>query len=116
MNVTEHERPGVYSAYDASSVVRGSRGGRAVGLAGICSKLTAGTVESFGSFQQAESRLGAGEGMTELIRLLFSNGAGRVYVAAAADEGGYEAAFAALERWWSVIPPRRRCSRGCGRA
>lgn len=98
MNVTEHERPGVYSAYDASSVVRGSRGGRAVGLAGICSKLTAGTVESFGSFQQAESRLGAGEGMTELIRLLFSNGAGRVYVAAAADEGGYEAAFAALEK------------------
>lgn len=98
MSVTEHQRPGVYSAYDASSAVSGSRGGRAVGLVGICTKLTAGKVESFGSYQQAESKLGAGEAMTKLIRALFLNGAGRVYAVAAANEAGYEAAFAALEK------------------
>lgn len=98
MKVTEHQRPGVYSAYDASSAVSGGRGGRAVGLVGLCSKLEAGKVESFGTCQQAESRMGAGEEMTELIRLLFLNGAGRVYVVAAGNEAGYEAAFAALEK------------------
>ena len=98
MKVTEHQRPGVYSVYDASSAVRGNRGGRAVGLVGVCDKLTAGKAEHFGSCQQAESRLGAGEPMTELIRVLFSNGAGQVWAVAAEDEAGYEAAFAALEK------------------
>ena len=33
--VTTHERPGVYSAYDASAVVSGSGGGKVVGLAAL---------------------------------------------------------------------------------
>ena len=39
---TVHERPGVYSAYDASSVVRRGRGGKVVGLAAKAEKGTVG--------------------------------------------------------------------------
>ena len=35
MSVTVHQRPGVYSSYDASSVLSGSAGGRLVGLAAL---------------------------------------------------------------------------------
>lgn len=31
MNLTTHERPGVYSSYDASTLVRGSGGHKTVG-------------------------------------------------------------------------------------
>mgnify|MGYP001754154281 CR=1 FL=1 len=39
MTMTTHERPGVYSAYDASAVVSGSGGGKVVGLAALCLSL-----------------------------------------------------------------------------
>ncbi len=32
MNVTEHQRPGVYSVYDASSALAGRTGGKAAGV------------------------------------------------------------------------------------
>ena len=35
MSVTTHERPGVYSEYDASSVVQGRQGRKMVGMAAI---------------------------------------------------------------------------------
>ena len=38
MNVTTHERPGVYSVYGASSLVRGSGGRKTVGLAAVNTK------------------------------------------------------------------------------
>lgn len=41
MNVTTHERPGVYSVYGASSLVRGSGGRKTVGLAVINTKAKA---------------------------------------------------------------------------
>ena len=42
MTMTTHERPGVYSAYDASAVVSGSGGGKVVGLAALCTGAAAG--------------------------------------------------------------------------
>ncbi len=41
MSITRHERPGVYSSYDASSVLYGGGGGKTVG---ITAKSTGGTV------------------------------------------------------------------------
>lgn len=35
MSITVHERPGVYSSYDASSLVSGRGSGRLVGLAAV---------------------------------------------------------------------------------
>ena len=100
MNVTTHQRPGVYSAYDASTVVSGSGGGRLVGLAAVNTVAAAGVVQTITSYEKAVSVFGSGgdEDMAELIRLALKNGAGGVKAVAVANEEGYEAAFALLEQ------------------
>ena len=100
MNVTTHQRPGVYSAYDASTIVSGSGGGRLVGLAAVNTVAAAGVVQTITSYEKAVSVFGSGgdEDMAELIRLALKNGAGGVKAVAVANEEGYEAAFALLEQ------------------
>lgn len=98
MSVTEHQRPGVYSVYDASSAVSGRVGGRAAAIAAVCSKATAGQVYAINSYEQAVSAFGAGENMTALVGLLLNNGAARVYAVPVTNESGYKAAFSALEK------------------
>ena len=98
MNVTEHQRPGVYSVYDASSAVSSRTGGKAVGIAAVCGKGTAGQVETLTSYEQAAGLFGREETLSKLVQLLLRNGASKVYAAPVADEKGYETAFAALER------------------
>ncbi len=100
MNNIIHERPGVYSSYDASSVIRG---GRAVRVVGVAAKSAAGTANKpvrLTSYEAGVKAFGedAAEapGMSTLLRLLFRNGATTV-IAAAVDGSDYAAAFAALE-------------------
>ena len=95
-----HERPGVYSSYDASSTVRAGRAARTIGVA---AKSTAGTPNRCVVLTSYEAGLSAfGEdaagapGMSSMLRLLFLGGAS--VVAAVAVEGeDYAAAFAALQ-------------------
>ena len=95
-----HERPGVYSSYDASSTVRAGRAARTIGVA---AKSTAGTPNRCVVLTSYEAGLSAfGEdaagapGMSAMLRLLFLGGAS--VVAAVAVEGeDYAAAFAALQ-------------------
>ncbi len=94
--MTVHERPGVYSAYDASAVVNGSGGGKVVGLAALCPGGTAGTVVRLARYEDAVTAFGAGE-LAELARVLLVNGASAVAAVPVAEEAGYGAAFAALE-------------------
>ena len=75
MSVTNHERPGVYSRYDASTVVKGRGGGGCVGLAALCGTGTAGTLYTFNRYEEAVTAFGGEETLTELVRLLFLNGA-----------------------------------------
>ena len=98
MSITVHQRPGVYSSYDVSGLSGGSGGGRVVGLAGVCAAAPAGGVRTVTSYDQALILFGGqgSEDMAELVRLALKNGASGVTVAAAADESGYEAAFALL--------------------
>lgn len=100
MNVTTHQRPGVYSAYDASTIVSGSGGGRLVGLAAVNTVATAGEVQTITSYEKAVAAFGSDgdEDMAELIRLALKNGAGGVKAVAVANEEGYDAAFALLEQ------------------
>ena len=100
MNVTTHQRPGVYSAYDASTIVSGSGGGRLVGLAAVNTVATAGQVQTITSYEKAVAAFGSDgdEDMAELIRLALKNGAGGVKAVAVANEEGYDAAFALLEQ------------------
>lgn len=99
MNLTTHERPGVYSSYDASTLVRGSGGHQIVGLAAINSVAAAGVPITVTSYEAAVSTFGSQEGkqdMAELIRVALLNGAAAVVAVPVANEEGYEAAFAAL--------------------
>ena len=104
MNSTIHERPGVYSSYDASSVVGARAAGKIVGAAAVAAKGTANRVETITSYEEGTEIFGAdtesAHGMSALLKLLFANGAGTVKaVAVGSDDSGkadYESAFAAL--------------------
>ena len=105
MNVTEHQRPGVYSVYDASSAVSGKTTGRAVGVAAVSAKGKAGEVNIFHSYEEALEVYTAKEIMSELVSLLFQNGAAQVCAVSVEQSEApatllenYKAAFAALEK------------------
>ena len=94
-----HERPGVYSSYDASSVVQRFGGGKVVGLAALSSKGESGQVVTLTSLEAGVSAFGEdGEekGMEAMLRLLFLNGAAVVKAVKAADGEHYGDAFDAL--------------------
>lgn len=61
MNVTTHERPGVYSVYGASSLVRGSGGRKTVGLAAVNTKAEAGVIQTITSYRVMEAQVGQDE-------------------------------------------------------
>ena len=99
-NIIIHERPGVYSSYDTSTVIRG---GRAVRVIGVAAKATAGAPNVPVTLTSYEGGLSAfGEdaegtpGMSTILSLLFENGASTV-VAVSVEEDDYASAFAALK-------------------
>ena len=97
MSITNHERPGVYSQYDASTVISSTGGGQNVGLAALYDGDE--EVEGLYTFSRYEDAATAfGEAtITELVRLLFLNGAAQVKAVPVADAESYEDAFALLE-------------------
>ena len=105
MNVI-HERPGVYSSFDASTVVDGSGGGKVVAAAARAKIGTVGEAVTVTGEAEAIERFGPADGegcLTSLIRMALANGASAV-VATAASVGAqeptaeeYQAAFAVLE-------------------
>lgn len=98
MSITKHERPGVYSAYDASTIVSGRDGEKIIGLAAVNDVGEAGRAVTITSYEQAVATFGSGDegGMAELIRLALKNGAAAVVAVAIEDETGYESAFETL--------------------
>ncbi len=102
MSMTKHERPGVYSSYDASSVSAAGTGTRTVGVAAKAAKGAVGQPVTLTGYAEGVNAFGEeadGAGMSALVRLLFANGASKVQAVRVADAGemaDYEAAFAAL--------------------
>ena len=104
MNSTIHERPGVYSSYDASSVVSASAAAKTIGAAAVAAKGTANKVELITSYEEGKSVFGEDAsgvyGMSTLLKFLFANGAGAVKAVAVgkdeSEEKDYASAFAAL--------------------
>ena len=96
MSITAHERPGVYTDYEASAAVSGSAGRKYVGLA---VKMTAPAKKmwSITRYEQAVAAFGPerAENATALVRLLLQNGAAQVTVFPVEGED-YAAAFAAM--------------------
>ena len=95
MSITVHQRPGVYSSYDASRVVSGSGTGRLVGLAGVNTTASAGVAQTITSYDQAVTAFGSSgaEDMAELIRLALANGASGVVAVPVASAADYQDAF-----------------------
>lgn len=95
-----HERPGVYSSYDASSTIRGGRAVRTIGAAAKSVSGTPNVPVALTSYEQGISVFGEDApgkaGMSTLLRLLFLGGASTV-VAVKVDGDDYESAFAALQ-------------------
>lgn len=94
--ITRHERPGVYSAYEASSFISGSTLGTAVGLCAICAGAEAGVISRVYDSEGAKSRFGAESLMCQMIELILKNGASEVRALPIASAAGYADAFAAL--------------------
>lgn len=95
-----HERPGVYSSYDASAAVRGGRAARTIGVAAKSTSGTANTAVRLTSYEMGLSAFGedaAGTaGMSAILKLLFLGGAAAV-VAVKVDENDYASAFGVLQ-------------------
>lgn len=122
MSGTRHERPGVYSVYDASGVTTAGRAPKVIGVAALAVKGTAGTVVTLTRYSAGVEAFGedaaAAPGMSTLLKLLFQNGASTVEavrVDEAGDTAAYQAAFAALAdgrfRSWSATAATLRCRR-----
>lgn len=90
-----HERPGVYSTYEMTSVLTGGNGGSMVGLTAACSLED---IETVTSVSRAESLLAEAKVALDLVRLLLANGAGGVMISPAKVETaqGYKDAATAL--------------------
>ena len=98
-----HERPGVYSSYDASTVVSAGRAAKVIGVAAKAVKGTAGEVVTLTGYAAGVAAFGEDAadtpGMSTILRLLFANGASTVAAVRVAEAGAvkdYQDAFAAL--------------------
>lgn len=103
MSEMRHERPGVYSVYDASSVTSAGRAAKRIGVAALAVKGTANTAVTLTGYGAGVEAFGEDDvdtpGMSTLLKLLFANGASTVYAVRVGAGGGleaYQAAFAAL--------------------
>lgn len=94
-DLTIHERPGVYSAYDASSVVDRAAGAKTVAVVAAGGG-EAGKAYELTRYEQAVTAFGENDPMTGLVRLLFLNGAAAVVAVPVKEETEYQAAFDAL--------------------
>ena len=101
VTVTTHERPGVYSVYESSGLVRSS-GVKNVALIALAGTGDGATAYIWYSYAQAVAALGEQEEMALLARLLFANGAGAVYGVPVASAELYETAIATVEAMENV--------------
>ena len=92
MSTIIHERPGVYSSYDASTVVRSGAGGKVVGIVALGEE-TDTAVTLVTSYAAGVEKFGEDGAVTPLLRLLFLNGATAVKVAQVADAESYADGF-----------------------
>ena len=101
MSELRHERPGVYSAYDASAVVSAGRAVKTIGVAAKAARGTVGEAVLLTGYAAGAAAFGedTAPGMCAILRLLFSNGASTVAAVRVAEDGAvadYQAAFTAL--------------------
>jgi len=92
--ITKHERPGVYSSYEASALSAAAGRGKAVAVVADGPEAGEGTIYNWTSYSRAVNDVGQCA-LSELARLALKNGAGLVYGVVAGSD--YEGAFALAE-------------------
>ena len=104
MNSIIHERPGVYSSYDASAAIQGGGAKKVIGIAAKAASGEKNEVVRLTNYAAGETAFGADKktvGMQTLLRILYQNGAAAVAAVAVPDTGTteeYKAAFALLQQ------------------
>ena len=93
MSTIIHERPGVYSSYDASTVIRSGVGSKVVGIAAQAGTGEADAVTLLTSYAAGVTAFGETGGMAPLLRLLFQNGATAVKAVRVESSTTYADAF-----------------------
>ena len=91
--MTIHERPGVYSSYDTSTVISSGGSGRTVGLAAVRSEGETGKLCTLNRYEDAAATFGETENLTKLVQILFRNGAAKVLAVPVSGQEDYQAAF-----------------------
>ena len=94
--VTTHERPGVYSVYEASAAVSAAARKGVAAIAARSGGGAPGELYDLGSVTQAAEAFGKEDRLTALVQLLMVNGASRVLAVPLESADGYAAAFALL--------------------
>ncbi|MBQ7777762.1 MAG: phage tail sheath subtilisin-like domain-containing protein [Oscillibacter sp.] len=102
MSEIKHERPGVYSVYDASAVVSSGNAAKRIGVVAKASRSVVGNPVALTSYAAGVTIFGeTAGGMSELLRVLFQNGASVVVAVRVANEAtlsDYQAAFSVMEK------------------
>lgn len=93
MSITYHERPGVYSDFDASSVTASGGGVKTVALAGLSA--AAAGLYTVTDYAAGAAVFGADSQLGKMLKLAFANGAGTILACpvAADTAAAYGAAF-----------------------
>ena len=96
MSITYHERPGVYSDYDASSIVAVGTAQRVIALIGTSSAKAG--VYTLTSYAGAQDVFGAESQLGKMLKLAYQNGAGTVlaYPVAEDSAAAYSPAVSAI--------------------
>ena len=96
MSITYHERPGVYSDYDASSIVAVGTAQRVIALIGVSSAQAG--VYTLTSYAGAQEVFGAESQLGKMLKLAYQNGAGTVlaYPVAEDSAAAYSPAVSAI--------------------
>nr|DAG11525.1 MAG TPA: tail component [Caudoviricetes sp.] len=84
MSITYHERPGVYSDYEASSITATAAGSKVVAACGVST--AAAGLYTVTSYTSAATTFGEDSELGRMLRLLYLNGAGTVLVSPVASD------------------------------
>lgn len=95
MSLIYHERPGVYSDYDASSVTAVGSTDRVIALVGLAADAEEG-IYTLNSYAAAKEAFGEGSELGKMAKLAYQNGAGTI-LACPVDEDTEEAYTDAFE-------------------
>lgn len=105
MSEINHERPGVYSSYDASTAVSGGRAAKTIGVAAKAVRGKESQAVPLTGYAAGVAAFGEDEasapGMSAILRLLFLGGASTVTAVRVADAGSlsdYQNAFDTLSK------------------